>query len=360
MRQLLAAALVFALVAMNGVVQAADKADPTGTWKWSVEMRGQTREMTLILKLEGDKLTGAMLGRDGQETAIQDAKHKDGDVSFSVVRERNGQKMTAKYSGKLNGDVIKGKIETERDGQTRSRDWEAKRATQPKPAAAASASPAGTWDLTAEINGEKHEVTLKLKQEGDKLSGTIEGSDGQPRALKDVKYKDGDLAFTVVLERNGEDMPLKANAKVTGDTMKGKTTFKLEGEERTMNWEAKRAKPAKTEKPAEPAKSDKADNPTGNWKLSIDINGETRELSLKLKLEGDKLTGTLGDGKRQMQLKDGKFKDGEVTFTVVRESDGDSMNIKNSAKLTGDTMKGKADVEDQGMTLPWEAKRVKE
>ena len=85
--------------------------------------------MTLKLKLEKHQLTGTMVGRNGQETAIQDAQYKDGDVSFTVVRERNGQKMTSKYTGKLSGETIKGKTAFEREGQPQSRDWEAKRAT---------------------------------------------------------------------------------------------------------------------------------------------------------------------------------------------------------------------------------------
>jgi hypothetical protein len=84
--------------------------------------------MTLKLKLEKHELSGAVVGRNGQETAIQDAKFKDGDVSFTVVRERNGQKMTSKFTGKVSGDTIKGKTEFQRDGQSQSRDWEAKRA----------------------------------------------------------------------------------------------------------------------------------------------------------------------------------------------------------------------------------------
>jgi len=114
-------------------VRAADeKANPTGTWKWSVTFNDQSREQTLKLKLEGDKLTGTMLGRDNQETPIEDAKFKDGEVSFKVVRERNNQKFTTKYSGKLSGDSIKGKSESERDGQTKSNDWEAKRVKEEK------------------------------------------------------------------------------------------------------------------------------------------------------------------------------------------------------------------------------------
>ena len=119
----LAAVLVFSLVH----VDAAAAADPTGTWKWSVTFNNNTREMTLKLKLEGDKLTGAMVGRDGAETAIEEASFKDGTVTFSVTRERQGQKRTTKYSGKLEGDTIKGKSEFERNGEKQSRDWEAKR-----------------------------------------------------------------------------------------------------------------------------------------------------------------------------------------------------------------------------------------
>jgi hypothetical protein len=111
----------------TSALQVADNPDPTGTWKWSVTFNDQKREFTLKLKLEGDTLTGAMVGQDGAETAIEEASFKDGTVAFSITRERNGQKRTTKYSGKLGGDTIKGKAEFERNGEKQSRDWEATR-----------------------------------------------------------------------------------------------------------------------------------------------------------------------------------------------------------------------------------------
>jgi hypothetical protein len=125
MRTLAVAALV---VGLSGLAGAQDKkADPTGTWKWSVEFGGQKREQTLKLKLDGDKLTGAMVGRNNMETAIEDAKYKDGEVSFTVTRERQGQKFVTKYKGKVEGDTLKMTSESERDGQTRKQEIEAKR-----------------------------------------------------------------------------------------------------------------------------------------------------------------------------------------------------------------------------------------
>jgi hypothetical protein len=122
----LTTAAIGLILTSSATVSLADEStDPTGTWKWSVTFNNQTRDVTLKLKLEGDKLTGAMLGRDNQEIPIEDAKYKDSEVSFAVTRERNGQKFTIKYNGKVSGDTIKGK--SYREGQTEGRDWEAKR-----------------------------------------------------------------------------------------------------------------------------------------------------------------------------------------------------------------------------------------
>ena len=124
-RELLVLGLIF--IGLTSAVQAADKNDPTGTWKWEMTRGDQKREVSLKLKLEGDKLTGSMPGRNNEETKIEDGKFKDGELSFSVTREFNGQKFTTKYKGKVDGDTIKGTQERERDGKTNSSEWVAKR-----------------------------------------------------------------------------------------------------------------------------------------------------------------------------------------------------------------------------------------
>jgi len=131
MRRLGVAALLVACVGLGGAGRAEEKkAGPTGTWKWTVEAGGMSREMTLKLKQDGDKLTGHLVGRQGRETKIEDGKVKGDEISFQVTRERDGQKFVIKYSGKVSGDTIKGKAAFERDGQTQSRDWTATRAKE--------------------------------------------------------------------------------------------------------------------------------------------------------------------------------------------------------------------------------------
>jgi hypothetical protein len=128
MKRVMAGALVLAFVAPVTLARADDKPNPNGTWKWTVTRNGQEREIILKLKLEGDKLTGTLV-RNNQETNIEDGTYKDGELSFKMTRERNGQKTTTKYTAKITGDSLKGKIESERNGQPQSRDWEAKRAS---------------------------------------------------------------------------------------------------------------------------------------------------------------------------------------------------------------------------------------
>ncbi len=114
------------------------KADPSGNWTWTMPGRngGPDRKITLKLKAEGDKVTGkiGMPARDGQtrEVEIKDGKLNGNELSFTVVREFNGNTMTSKYKGKVGEDTIKGKLEFERNGEAQTRDWEAKQVTEGK------------------------------------------------------------------------------------------------------------------------------------------------------------------------------------------------------------------------------------
>jgi hypothetical protein len=132
----IAAALLFFV----GVTARAEdkKADPTGTWTWTMPGRDGNpgREQTLKLKAEGDKVTGTLSspGRDGQarESKVDNGKITGEEISFSVTREFNGNSFTSKYKGKVSADAITGKSEFERNGETMSRDWTAKRKSDKK------------------------------------------------------------------------------------------------------------------------------------------------------------------------------------------------------------------------------------
>lgn len=131
LRLLASAAFLFSVLAAHAEDK---KVDPTGTWAWSMQRRGgggdanaQPREQVLKIKKEGDKYVGTISGFRGGESKIENVKLEGDQISFSVTREFNGNSFTSKYSGKVTADAITGKTEFERNGETRSREWVAKR-----------------------------------------------------------------------------------------------------------------------------------------------------------------------------------------------------------------------------------------
>src|SRR3954452_340755 len=84
------------------------------------------------------------------------------------------------------------------------------------PATAADAT--GTWKWSVERNGQTFETTLKLKQEGDKLTGTISGRNNTETAIEDGKVEGDDVSFKVTREFGGNNVVQTYKGKLSGDT----------------------------------------------------------------------------------------------------------------------------------------------
>lgn len=117
------------------------------------------------------------------------------------------------------------------------------------------------------------------------------------------------------------------------------------------------------------AAQDQKVDPTGTWTWSTPgrSGGEPRVSTLKLKAEGEKLTGSMstpgrGGQAREFEIKEGKVKGDEISFVVTREFGGNSFTAKYNGKVTADTIKGKIEVpgrDGQPRIREWEAKREK-
>lgn len=88
-------------------------------------------------------------------------------------------------------------------------------------------------------------------------------------------------------------------------------------------------------------------------------NSQTRESTLKLKMEGDKLVGTISGRQQDSPIEDASLKGDEISFKVVREFNGNKFTIKYLGKISGDSIKGKSEFDRNGeaQTRDWEAKR---
>jgi len=100
----------------------------------------------------------------------------------------------------------------------------------------------------------------------------------------------------------------------------------------------------------EQAASAKVD-PTGTWRWErTGRNDNVSKMTLKLKLEGDKVVGTLAtkrpEGARQggnnnpIEIKDGKLDGNKISFTIVRSFNDREFVSKYAGTIDGDSIKG--------------------
>ena len=97
--------------------------------KWTAKMPGrdgQTRDVTYTFKADGDKLTGSMSGRQGNEIPITDGTVSGDKISFKIKMEFNNNSIVQNYTGTVSGDEIK--FTVKREGGDQSREVTAKRA----------------------------------------------------------------------------------------------------------------------------------------------------------------------------------------------------------------------------------------
>src|SRR5262249_32969992 len=125
MKAILSAALVLGLGGLAGARD--EKADPVGTWKCEYSIGDQKRTSELTIKKDGDKLVGTMSWPDQKDAKLKDVKLKDGELTFSAVRELMDMKLTVEYKLKIDGDKLKGKGAVAVGDEKREFDIEAKR-----------------------------------------------------------------------------------------------------------------------------------------------------------------------------------------------------------------------------------------
>ncbi len=100
----------------------------TGKWTYTLEVSLDTSvDFTAEFKQDGENVTGSITVQE-MKTAIEKGKFKDGQLTFEIPREYGGVKFTSRYTGKLVGDKLTGKIVSGATPVERTYEWSAKRA----------------------------------------------------------------------------------------------------------------------------------------------------------------------------------------------------------------------------------------
>lgn len=111
------ATLVFAL-------SAAAQTSVEGEWDGAFNTPGGPRPFKLVLKSDGEKLTGTAKRSSGDLPVTGTIKGTD--ISFSYTINYNGNAVTLTFAGKVNGNSMSGSVMF---NDTAGDEWSAKRVT---------------------------------------------------------------------------------------------------------------------------------------------------------------------------------------------------------------------------------------
>jgi hypothetical protein len=220
------------------------------------------------------------------------------------------------------------------------------------PAMAQSSNVTGDWEVTINSPQGARTGQLFLKQEGEKLTGTVKSRFGETPLEGSVKGKEIKFKYTVKLQ--DQDFTIALAGNVDGDAMKGDADF---GGLAQGDWNAKRASAA-TASSAAPApaaqpsgdkggeKSGDKIDVTGAWSVTVETEAGSGTPSFTFKQEGEKLTGRykglLGEADLTGTVKADKI---EFSFKVSGQVEG---VVTYAGATDGKTMKGKVSLAGLG------------
>jgi hypothetical protein len=207
----------------------------------------------------------------------------------------------------------------------------------------------GTWDVNLTTPNGPMTVALTLKKEGEKLSGTIAGPQGEVPIQGTQKDKALSVNFTVQTPNGPFAIAMSGNQE--GEAIAGTIDFNGQGQ---AEWTGKRraTAAASTAAPstATAATQDKADkvDVTGAWALQIDLGGNTGTPTATLKQDGEKLTGNYSSQVVGEQQLTGTIKGNAIEFGFTASFEGNAVKVTYSGTVEKDAMKGTVTFGDFG------------
>jgi hypothetical protein len=228
----------FLMLVLSASTAMAQSANAGGTWDATLTSPQGARDVQLILKQDGEKVSGVVKSQRGEIPIEGTLTGKDLKLKYTIKFQDND--MVISLSGVLDGSAIKGSANY---GGMADGDFNAKRggdtsvtATKPAAGAPAATDITGTWAFQVESSQGAGTPTFTFKQEGEKLTGQYKGAFGEAPVTGTVKENKVD--FVIKIDAQGQQFTITYTGTVEKDgTMKG--TAEL-GEAGSATWTAKR------------------------------------------------------------------------------------------------------------------------
>jgi imidazolonepropionase-like amidohydrolase len=233
---------------------------------------------------------------------------------------------------------------------------------RPPPAPAGGAGASGTWSLTVNLSGsgnEKQEfgVTLTLQQQGERLSGSLQGQLGSG-TITGGTITGSDLNFTVPIT-----LPAPAsqttdaifNGTITGNQMSGTVQVVGRGSGTFTGTRAGAAPsaapppggttppPAGAQPPAGTATppSGQAASLSGTWALTSSFGQQQITSTLVLEQQGDRLSGRVENARfGTTEISEGSVTGNSFRFTTNATFGGQTVTLTYEGTVSGNQMSG--------------------
>jgi hypothetical protein len=101
-----------------------------------------------------------------------------------------------------------------------------------------------------------------------------------------------------------------------------------------------------------------AGSPDGDWKASVDVNGNDVPLTFHLKVKDASVTGAIeGMPTTPADIQNGKIEGDNISFTAVTDYEGNSVKLIYKGKIDGDQIKFSVGTDDGSWGVEFVAKR---
>ena len=101
-----------------------------------------------------------------------------------------------------------------------------------------------------------------------------------------------------------------------------------------------------------------SDNISGKWSLALQVPGETVDVFLELKQEGEAVTGTLTSSHASGKIGKGTYKEKKLSATASVDIQGSPIDVQIDGTVEGEKITGSITVPGMG-TFPYSGARSK-
>ncbi len=269
-----------------------------GTWNVEIDTGDAILENQLVITAD---LKGKLVTDEG-EVPLTNVKFEDGTLTFEAVVPYAGEELEIEFEGDVDGNELDGYIYTEL-GEVSLYGERAVMLTI-----------VGTWDIEIDTGDAILENQLVFTSDS---AGTMVNEEGEIK-LSDVAFEDGELTFNMVVPYGGEELDVEFEGEIDGNELDGYVYTEI-GEASVYG--ERRAASALI----------------GKWNAETDTGDQVIEsvLVFTSNTEGKQVYD-----QGEIPLRDVKFEDGELTFSLTVPYEGNELEIEFEGEVDGDEIDG--------------------